>query len=99
MITFIRTGVALSGKSLEMAAFAKEMAAIINRVTGGNTTACVSFGGNANAVAWISHVESFSQMEETQAKLIADPEYRAALKKAEHLVVPGMTQDQIWRHI
>ena len=99
MITFIRTAVAMSGKALEMAAFAKEMTAIINRVTGGNTTACVSFGGNANAVAWISHADSFTQMEETLAKLTADPEYRGALKKAEHLAVPGMTQDQVWRHI
>jgi hypothetical protein len=99
MITFIRTAVGMPGKALEMAAFAKDMAAIINRVTGGNTTACVSFGGNANAVAWISHADSFTQMEETAAKLTADPEYRAALKKAEHLAVPGMTQDQFWRHI
>jgi hypothetical protein len=38
-------------------------------------------------------------MEETLAKLTADPEYRDAIKKAEHLAVPGMTQDQVWRHI
>ena len=69
MITFIRTAVGMSGKALELAAFAKEMTAIINRVTGGNTTACVSFGGNANAVAWISHADSFTQMEETLGSL------------------------------
>jgi hypothetical protein len=38
-------------------------------------------------------------MEENSAKLIADAEYRAALKKAEHLAVAGMTHDHIWRHV
>jgi hypothetical protein len=99
MITHIRTAVALSGKSLELIAFAKEMAEIINRVTGRKPVVAGAFGGNANEVAWISQAESFSQMEETLAKLVADPDYRAALKKAEHLAVPGMTRDHVWRHI
>jgi hypothetical protein len=58
----------------------------------------VSFGGNANELAWISQADSLAQMEETLAKLIADPNYRTALKKAEHLAVPGMTHDHVWRH-
>ena len=89
----------MSGKAVEFAAFAKEMAELINRVADGNTVACVSFGGNANAVAWISQADSFNQMEERQAKLTANAEYLAALKKAEHLAVAGMTHDHVWRHI
>jgi hypothetical protein len=58
-----------------------------------------SFGGNANELAWISQADSLAQMEETLAKLVADPDYRTALKKAEHLAVPGMTHDYVWRHI
>ena len=99
MITYIRTAVALSGKSLEFVGFAKEMAEIIGRVTGVKPAVATAFGGNANEIAWISQVESFSQMEETLAKLVADPDYRAGLKKAEHLAVPGMTRDHFWRHI
>lgn len=99
MITYIRTSVALSGKSLELLAFAKEMADIVGRVTGTKPTVSTRFGHNANEVAWISHPESLAQLEESGAKLIADPEYRTALKKAEHLVVPGMTHDHVWRHV
>jgi hypothetical protein len=33
------------------------------------------------------------------AKLIGAAEYRDALKKVDHLVVPGSSQDQIWRQI
>jgi hypothetical protein len=99
MITHIRTAVALPGKPLEFAAFAKEMAEILNRVTGKKTVVATSFGGNANEVAWISQADSLAQMEETIAKLVADADYRAAIKKAEHLAVPGMTRDHVWRHI
>ena len=99
MITFVRTAVGMPGKAVEFAAFAKEIADIVSRVTGGNTVACTAFGGNANAVAWISHADSFNQMEERQAKLTANAEYLAALKKAEHLAVAGMTHDHVWRHI
>ncbi len=99
MITYMRTAVALSGKSLEFLAFAKEMAEIIGRVTGTKPVVSTRFGGNANEIAWISHPESLAQMEEIGAKLMADPDYRAGLKKAEHLVVAGMTHDHIWRHV
>jgi hypothetical protein len=99
MITYMRTAVALSGKSLEFVAFAKEMAEIIGRVTGTKPVVATRLGGNANEIAWISHPESLAQLEEIAAKLMADPDYRAGLKKAEHLAVPGMTHDQIWRQV
>jgi hypothetical protein len=99
MLTYMRTAVALSGKSLELVAFAKEMAEVIHRVTGTKPVIGTRLGGNANEIAWISHPESLTQWEEMGAKLMADPDYRAGLKKAEHLVVAGMTHDQIWRHV
>jgi len=99
MLTYMRTAVALSGKSLEFMAFAQEMAEIIHRVTGNKPAVSTRLGGNANEIAWISHLESLAQWEEMGAKLMADPDYRAGLKKAEHLAVAGMTHDQIWRHV
>jgi hypothetical protein len=99
VITFIRTAVAVSGKSLELMAFAKEITEVIKRVTGRGPVVAASYGGNANEIAWISQADSLAQMEELGAKLMADPDYRAMLKKSEHLVVSGMTKDHIWRHI
>jgi hypothetical protein len=99
MITFVRTAVAQSGKSLELVAFAKEVSEVINRVIGEKPIVAVRFGGNANEVAWISEVENFDQLSTQNTKLLADADYRAMLKKAEHVVVSGMTHDQIWRHI
>jgi hypothetical protein len=99
MITHIRTTVAQSGKAVELVGFAKEMAEIIGHIAGAKPTVATSFGGNANEVAWIMQAESLAQMEESMSKLMADAGYRAQLKKAEHLVVSGMTKDHIWRHI
>jgi hypothetical protein len=99
MITFVRTAVAQSGKSLELVAFAKEISEVINRVIGEKPAVATRFGGNASEVAWISEAENFDQLATQNTKLLADADYRAMLKKAEHLVVSGMTHDQIWRHI
>jgi len=79
--------------------FEKEMAEIIGHVTGAKPIISTRFGGNANEVAWVSHPDSLAQLEEMGAKLMADADYRTAIKKAEHLAVPGMTHDQIWRHV
>ena len=89
----------MPGKLADLVAFAKEMEGIIGRVAGAKPSVAGCFGGNANEIAWISQAESIAAMEETLAKLTADPEYRAALGKAAQIVVPGMTKDQIWRHI
>jgi hypothetical protein len=98
-ITHVRTAVAQSGKSLEFIAFAKEMSELIGGILGTKPVVATGFGGNANEIAWISETESLAQMEETMGKLAANADYRALLKKAEHLAVSGLTQDHVWRHV
>jgi len=73
MLTYMRTAVALSGRSLEFVAFAKEMAEIIHRVTGKNPVVSTRVGANANEIAWISHPESLAQWQEMGAKLWPTP--------------------------
>jgi hypothetical protein len=98
-ITYVRTAIALSGKSLEFVAFAKEISELIGGIVGTKPVVATCFGGNANEIAWISQADSLAQMEETAGKLAANADYRALLKKAEHLAVPGMTKDHVWRHV
>lgn len=98
-ITYVRTAVALSGKSLEFIAFAKEISELIGGIIGRKPTVATCFGGNANEIAWISEAESLAQMEETAGKLAANADYRAMLKNAENFAVPGMTKDHVWWHV
>ena len=85
MITYVRTAVAQSGKSLELLAFAKEMAEIIGRVTGEKPSVATRFGHNANEVAWIMQADGVAQLEESFGKLAADADsysYQASVGMA-----------------
>lgn len=98
MITFVRTIVAAPGKIVDVLAQAKEMAALVKRVTGADLSVGVAFGGTFGEIAWIAHYDTLAQMEEANVKMMADAEFRAASKKFENMLVPGASRDHLWRH-
>jgi hypothetical protein len=53
MITVIRTATAFPGMTGEAIAWAKEVAALVKRVTGKEQFVCTSFGGMLADIAWI----------------------------------------------
>ena len=99
MITLVRTIVAAPGKSLDALAQAKEMAALVERVTGAELSVGVAMGGVFGEIAWIGHYDSLAQMDEANVKMMASADFRAESKKFESLLVPGASRDHIWRHV
>ncbi len=99
MITFVRTATAVPGKAIELIAFAYKIAGVVTSVTGVKVTVGVTVGGANGEVAWIANYDNLAHFEEALGKLMGAAEYREALKKVEHLAVPGSSRDQIWRHI
>lgn len=99
MITFVRTATAAPGKLGEALVWAKEITAIVKRVTGKDMAVANPFGGVVTEVAWIAQWDSVGQADEAFSKLMADREYTAALTKAAHLLVAGSARDHIWKHI
>jgi hypothetical protein len=99
VITFIRTATAAPGKIGDLLAFGHKVGEIIGQVTGERPTVAMSFGGQANQVAWISASPNLGAMEQMFGKLMANAEYRDFLKTAEHLIVPGSVHDHIWTHV
>ena len=99
MITFIRSVVAMPGKTFEALAVGHEMATIAKRATGTELKIAMPIGGNANEIGFISYSEDLAQAEERLGKLMADAEYRSAVRKWESVIVPGSARDQIWRDI
>jgi len=89
----------MPGKIFDLLAFAKEAASAIKSANGTVVSVSTSIGGVVGEVAWTSTYESLAQMEERTAKMMADAGYTALLKRADGLVVPGATRDQIWRTI
>ena len=97
MITVIRTATAFPGMTGEAISWAKEVAALVKRVTGREQFVCSSFGGMLAEIAWIGQYDSVGQYE-MRTKILSDGDYRTALKKARDLFTPGSERDQIWKH-
>ena len=98
MITVIRTATAFPGMTGEAISWAKEVAALVKRVTGKEQIVCSSFGGMLAEIAWIAQYDSVGQYDEMRTKVLSDGDYRTALKKARDLFTPGSGRDQIWKH-
>jgi len=98
MITVIRTVTAFPGMTGEAISWAKEVAALVKRVTGKEQFVCSSFGGMLAEIAWIGQYDGVGQYDEMRTKVLSDGEYRVALKKARDLFTPGSERDQIWKH-
>jgi hypothetical protein len=99
MITFIRTATATPGKIGDLLAFGHKAVEIIGQVTGEKPTVAMSFGGQANQIAWISASPNLGALEQMFGKLMANAEYRDFLKTAEQMIVPGSVHDHIWTHV
>jgi hypothetical protein len=98
MITVIRTVSAFPGMTGEAISWAKEVAALVKRVTGKEQSVGSAFGGMLAEIAWIGHYDSVGQYDEMRTKVLSDGEYRAAIKKARDLFMRGSERDQIWKH-
>jgi hypothetical protein len=98
MITVIRTAAALPGETAEALAWAKEIAALIRRITGKDQVVATAFAGMLAEIAWIGHYDSVAQYDELRTKVLADGNYMEALKKARNLFMPGSDRDQVWKH-
>jgi hypothetical protein len=98
MITVIRTATAFPGMTGDALSWAKEIAALVKRVTGKEQNVCSSFGGMLAEIAWIGQYDSVGQYDEMRTKILSDANYRTALKKARDLFTPDSGRDQIWKH-
>ena len=98
MITVIRTATAFPGMTGEALSWAKEIAALVKRVTGKEQIVCSSFGGMLAEIAWIGQYDSVGQYDEMRTKILSDGDYRTALRKARDLFTPDSGRDQIWKH-
>ena len=97
MITVIRTATAFPGMTGEALSWAKEIAALVKRVTGKEQIVCSSFGGMLAEIAWIGQYDTVGQYDEMRTKILSDGDYRTALKKARDLFeqLPATRVDHI----
>jgi hypothetical protein len=99
MITMIRSVVAMPGKTFEYLSVATEMVQVVKRVTGVEAKLATAVGGDPSTIGYIAQWSNLGDLETAMAKLMADADYRALVKKSEHLIVPASVRDGLWRHI
>jgi hypothetical protein len=99
MITMIRSVVTMPGKTFEYLSVATEMVPVVKRVTGVEAKLATAVGGDPSTIGYVTQWGSLGDFEAAMAKLMGDADYRALVKKSEHLVVPGSIRDAIWRHL
>ena len=86
MITVIRTATAFPGMTGEAIVWAKDVAALVKRVTGKEQFVCTSFGGMLADIAWIGRYDSVGQYDEMRTKVVSDEEYRTVLQESPKLI-------------
>ncbi len=99
MMTMIRSLVTMPGKAFEYLNVATEMVSVVKRVTGVEAKLAMAVGGDPSTIGYIGQWGSLADYETAMVKLMADSDYRALIKKGEHLIVPGSVRDSLWRHL
>jgi len=88
MYLYNRTGTAAPGKQLEATAFAIEIAAKVNSITGMDVRVWTPvYGAPLNTFSWVATLEHASDMAATGEKLQADATYMDAVSGASELFV------------
>jgi hypothetical protein len=82
MITWIRAANTFPGKIGEAIVWSEGVAAAVKRITGKVLTVSVAFGGPAGGLSWIMQFETAAQVEESNAKMMADRDYQHLLAEA-----------------
>jgi hypothetical protein len=99
MITQIRSAAVAPGKTGDAIAFANQIAKHVKEKYGTTVELLMPIGGNPGRIAWRISYESMSQWEALTAKLLADPDYQAAVVKNSATFLPGSVHDDFWRTI
>jgi hypothetical protein len=99
MIRFIRSASIAPGKFGDAMAFAKKVAAYLEKQTAVQMQVLVPVAGNPHRVAWSAEYPSLAAMEELNGKLMADQKYAKLLSTGKELFIAGSLNDTIWRTV
>ena len=99
MIHFVRTVSIAPGRMAEAMAFAKEIASYSEGLTGFKVEVSVPIAGNPSRIAWHLQYRDLAELEGAVSKINADAKFAELARAGSALMVPGGTNDTIWRTI
>lgn len=99
MIAFVRTAGIAPGKTGEMMAFAKEIAAYNTKLLGVEVTVLTPIGGNPQRVAWSVRYKDLGALQVAYGKMNADKGYWELVNQHVGCFAPGSLNDVIWQEV
>jgi hypothetical protein len=99
MIHFVRTVSIAPGKMTDAMAFAKKLASYLAKKPGIKVEVSVPMAGNPNRIGWHSMHQDLGEFESVMSKLGSDAEYAKLVRSGAGLIIPGSTNDALWRTI
>lgn len=99
MIAFNRTAGIVPGKTAEMLAFAREIAAHMKRQYDVELEVMMPVGGNPQRIAWTTRYPNLAALEAVNEKIMGDRAYWEMIAKASGCFVAGSVRDSIWRTV
>lgn len=101
MIRFVRTAQIGPGKQADAMAFAKDICAYVESVTGTKVNFFVQLGGPFGRICWQSDYDGLGDYENQFGKLQSDEGYgrKVAKSGADGLFIAGQTRDSLWSQI
>ena len=77
----------------------KKLAAYLAKKPGIKVEVSVPVGGNPNRIGWYSLYKDLAEFESTMNKLNADPKYAELVRGGAAVILPGSTNDALWRTV
>jgi hypothetical protein len=99
MIHFVRTVSIAPGKMADAMTFAKKIATYLAKKPGIKVEVSVPMAGNPNRIGWHSMHKDLGDFESVMNKLSGDAEYAKLVRGGAELIIPGSTNDALWRTI
>jgi hypothetical protein len=99
MITFVRTATIAPGKTVEALGFARQIAELVEKITGVKVSVSMPVAGNPFRIAWVAAEPDLGAVESNTNKLLSNPEYMKLSESAASLFLPGSAHDEMWRSV
>ena len=98
MIRWVRTAQIGPGKQADAMAFAKDICAHVESVTGTKVNFFVQHGGPYGRICWQSDFDGLGDYQEQFGRLLSDEGFGQKVAKAgaDGLFVTGHTRDSLW---
>ncbi len=96
MMRFVRTATIRPGKLQPALAFAHDISAHVEAITGVKVNVFTQWGGVVGRICWQSDNDDLGAFQNAMGQALSDAEYLKKIEGAADLFIEGQTRDSLW---